>query len=75
MSSVSTCTCSDTFPRRMDQATDRERKDTAKETINHWDSTQAMVDTVDTDTPGLVMMLLGPRIQKVPVLKQGGATR
>lgn len=58
----------------MDQVSDRERKDTARETIDHWDSTQAMVDTVDTDTPGLPATLLGSRIQKVSVLKEVGAT-
>lgn len=27
-----------------------------------------------TDIPSLPIMLLGPRIQKVPVLKEGGST-
>ena len=40
----STCKCFYTFPRRLERATDRERgKHTAKETTNHWGSTQAVV--------------------------------
>lgn len=66
--SVSTCKGSATFPRRTDQATDRERgKHTAKETTSHWDCTRALVGH------RLPTTLLCPRIQNVPVLKEGGA--